>query len=117
MAIEQDPYGTLLNLPEVAERFGIPVTSVRQLLKDGKLLAVRVDGVLYVPEILLATDEPEPVKGLPGLIMLLRDGRFSEEEILRWMFTADDSLPGRPADALAENRMTEVRRRAQALGF
>ncbi|MCW2692032.1 MAG: hypothetical protein JWM67_636, partial [Mycobacterium sp.] len=28
MAIEQDPYGTLLNLPEVAERFGIPVTSV-----------------------------------------------------------------------------------------
>ena len=34
-----------------------------------------------------------------------------------WAFTPDDSLPGTPAAALAENRGTEVKRRAQALGF
>jgi hypothetical protein len=33
------------------------------------------------------------------------------------MFTADDTLPGTPVQALQQNRGTEVRRRAQALGF
>jgi hypothetical protein len=35
--------------------------------------------------------------------------------MLEWLFTADPSLPGTPAQALAENRGTEVKRRAQAL--
>ena len=36
---------------------------------------------------------------------------------LRWLTTADDTLPGTPLQALHENRATEVKRRAQALGF
>ena len=59
----------------------------------------------------------EPVKHLPAVITLLRDGRYSDEEALRWLTTADDSLPGTPLQALRENRGTEVKRRAQALGF
>jgi hypothetical protein len=36
---------------------------------------------------------------------------------LSWLFSADDTLPGTPVQALRANRGTEVRRRAQALGF
>jgi hypothetical protein len=36
---------------------------------------------------------------------------------MRWLFTADDSLPGTPIDAIVERRSTEVNRRAQALAF
>ena len=108
---------TWLPLPDVAERLGIEVTRVRQLLRDGKLIAVRPDesGPLLVPEELLAGDQV--VKGLPGTITLLRDAGYSDAEAITWLFTADDSLPGRPVDALRENRGTEVKRRAQALGF
>jgi len=38
-------------------------------------------------------------------------------EAMRWLFTADDSLPGTPIDAIVKRRSTEVNRRAQALAF
>jgi hypothetical protein len=54
------------------------------------------------------------VKGLPGLLTLLHDRHFDDRECIAWIFT-DDDLPGRPIDALRENRGTEARRRAQAM--
>ncbi|HEU4675675.1 MAG TPA: Rv2175c family DNA-binding protein [Motilibacteraceae bacterium] len=106
-----------LTLPDVAERLGIDVTRVRQLLKERGLVAVRRGerNVLSVPARLVA--EGAVVKGLAGTLTVLADNRFSDEEAVRWLFTPDDTLPGTPADALAENRGTEVRRRAQALAF
>ena len=59
----------------------------------------------------------EIVKGVPGLLTLFSDGGWDDREKLTWLFTADDSLPGRPIDALRENRGAEVKRRAQALAF
>jgi hypothetical protein len=104
-----------LPLPDVADRLGLDVAKVRQLLRERKLIAVRRGGVLQVPA---AFVRPGAIlKGLPGTLTLLFDGGFSEDEALRWLFTSDDSLPGRPVEALAENRGTEVKRRAQALGF
>jgi hypothetical protein len=50
-------------------------------------------------------------------LTLLSDGGFTDEESVRWLFTPDESLPGSPVEALAANRGTEVKRRAQALGF
>ncbi|MHB8341467.1 MAG: Rv2175c family DNA-binding protein [Mycobacteriales bacterium] len=105
-----------LTLPDVATRLGLEVTRVRQLLRDGALLAVRgEDGVLRVPGELLAGDSV--VKGLPGTITLLRDNGFDDAAAVRWLFTEDESLPGAPVRALAANRGREVKRRAQALGF
>jgi len=104
-----------INLPEVSERLGIPVTRVHDLLRDGTLLAVRRAGVVVVPAVFL--DDDEVVRFLPGLIAVLRDGGYRDEEILRWLFTEDDSLPGRPADALHGHRAREVMRRAQAMAF
>ena len=100
---------------EVSERLGIPVTRVHDLLRDGTLLAVRRAGVVVVPAVFL--DDDEVVRFLPGLIAVLRDGGYRDEEILRWLFTEDDSLPGRPADALHGHRAREVMRRAQAMAF
>jgi Rv2175c C-terminal domain of unknown function len=56
------------------------------------------------------------VKGLSGLLTVLHDGGFDDRECIAWLFL-DADLPGRPIDALRENRGSEVKRRAQALGL
>jgi hypothetical protein len=108
--------GQWLSLPEVAGQLGIPAGRVKQLLRDRKLLAVtRPEGMLSVPAAFL--DGHQVVKGLCGTLTLLFDCGFDELEALRWLFTADDSLPGTPIDALVKHRGTEVNRRAQAMAF
>ncbi|WP_459184865.1 Rv2175c family DNA-binding protein [Streptomyces sp.] len=104
-----------LTLPDVAERLGLEVTRIRPLIKEGQLIAVRrgENRVLMVPADFI--DEDKIVKGLAGTLTLLKDDRFSDEEALEWLFTPDPTLPGTPAQALRENRGTEVKRRAQAL--
>ena len=49
--------------------------------------------------------------------MVLQDAGFTDEQAIRWLFTPDDTLPGRPIDALRDGRKTEIRRRASALGW
>ena len=106
-----------LTLPDVGERLGVDATRVRQLLRERHLLARRRGerNVLQVPAEFL--DGAEVLKGLHGTLVVLADSGFSDEEALRWLFAADDTLPGSPIDALRANRGTEVRRRAQALAF
>ena len=108
--------GEWLLLPDVADRLGMPMGRVRQLLRDRRLLAVhRPDGTLAVPAAVL--DGSQVVKGLHGTLTLLCDCGFDDAEALRWLFTADDTLPGTPISAIAEHRRTEVNRRAQALAI
>lgn len=104
----------VLPLPDVAERLDLPVTRVHQLIRDGHLLAVRRNDVLSVPTDFLA--EGAVVKGLSGTVTLLRDNGFDEDEILRWLFAEDETLPGTPIEALRGDRGREVKRRAQAMG-
>lgn len=112
-----EPDVALLPLPDVADRLGVPVTKVRQALRDGQLLAIRRAGVLSVPAVFL-TDDGEVVKGLPGTITVLGDAGFSPDDMLRWLFTQDETLPGgTPIDALRATGGREVKRRAQALAF
>lgn len=112
-----DPGIPVLPLPDVAQRLGQPMTRVRRMLRDGELLAVRRDGVPVVPADFLADGEPAVVKHLLGMLTVLRDAGFSDEEMLRWLFTPDDTLPGTPIAALRSNRGREVKRRAQALAL
>ena len=87
--------GTCLSLPEVADRLGIPRGRIKQLLRDRKLVAVRrPDGTLGVPAAFL--DGDQIIKGLHGTLTLLFDCGFDEPEAVRWLFTADDTLPGTP---------------------
>jgi hypothetical protein len=106
----------LLTLPDVAEALGIQITRAHQLVRDGQLVAIRdTDGVRRVPADFV--QDGVIVKGLSGVITLLRDVRYTDEEIVEWLFREDDSLPGAPIAALRENRGTEVKRRAQAAGY
>ena len=105
----------MLSLTDTAQRMGIGVTGVKQLVKEHKLLAVRTDEGVAVPA--EALDGELPVKHLGAVLTLLHDAGYTPEEALGWLTTPDDSLPGTPFQALHENRATEVKRRAQALGF
>ena len=58
-----------------------------------------------------------PVKGLAGLLTVLHDGGYDDREIIAWLFTSTPTCPGRPIDALRENRGAEVKRRAQAMAL
>ena len=100
---------------EVAEVLGVSPNRVRQLLRDGRLMAVPGSGGSQIPADFLK--DGAILKHLPGLITLLRDGGFSDEEAFDWLFRADDSLPGTPVEALRSNRHSEVSRRAQALAL
>ncbi|GAA3077618.1 Rv2175c family DNA-binding protein [Pseudonocardia yunnanensis] len=105
-----------LPVAEVAQRLNQPVSRVHQLVRDGQLLSFRRDGEVVVPADFLDEDDAV-VKGLSGTITVLRDGGYSDSDILRWLFAEDDSLPGTPVASLREGRHREVKRRAQAMAF
>lgn len=107
--------GEWLTLRETAERLGIKPNRIKQLINEHRILAVRRGGEPMVPAAFIK--DGQVIKGLPGTLTLLSDAGFDDVETVRWLFTADDTLPGTPVDALTENRGTEVRRRAQALAF
>jgi excisionase family DNA binding protein len=100
---------------EVAQTLGVSSNRVRQLIRDGKLMAVPGSGNGRIPADFVQNGEI--LKHLPGLLTVLRDGGFSDEEAFDWLFRADDSLPGTPVEALRGDRHTEVTRRAQALAL
>jgi hypothetical protein len=106
-----------LTLPELADRLGQPVSRVRQLLREGKLVAVErgTPPVKHVPADLV--HDGQLVKGLAGALTVLRDAGYDDEQSLRWLLTDDDAIPGRPVDAMAAGRDTAVKRRAQVLAF
>ncbi len=100
-----------------AAELGVTVSKVRTLIREHQLAAaVPAPGAgQQVPAELVM--DGEIVKGVPGLLTLFSDGGWDDREKLTWLFTPDDSLPGRPIDALRENRGSEVKRRAQALAL
>jgi hypothetical protein len=106
-----------LEPPEVAAALGMSASKVLRLVREHQLAAAvpREGAGQQVPaELLMGGDI---VKGVPGVLTVLHDGGYDDREALAWLFTADDSLPGRPIDALRENRGSEVKRRAQAMAF
>lgn len=109
--------GEWLSWSEVASILEVPVSRVRQLIKEHHLAAaVPTPGAgQQVPAAFL--DGGEIVKGVGGLVTVLHDAGFDDLAIIEWVFTDDPTLPGRPIDALRENRGSEVKRRAQAMGF
>ncbi|MFV0532256.1 MAG: Rv2175c family DNA-binding protein [Cumulibacter sp.] len=104
-----------LTYAQVAERLGVEVKTVRQLVRDGGLLGRGGDDPQRIPADLL----PGGVisKYLRGVISVLRDGGFSDDEALRWLLEQDESLGGAPAWALHHDLHREVTRRAQAMAF
>jgi hypothetical protein len=99
-----------------ARRLGVSEAKVRTMVKAHELAAA-VPGPGRSPQVPAAFLDGELVlKGLPGLLTVLHDGGYDDRECIAWLFL-DDDLPGRPIDALRENRGSEVKRRAQAMSL
>ncbi|WP_240746846.1 Rv2175c family DNA-binding protein [Cryptosporangium phraense] len=112
-----------LTVPEAAERLDVRLTRVHQLVKSGALLAVRRDGVLKLPADLVpdlrseAGQKSNLARHLAGVLTVLKDAGYDSEEALTWLYTPDSTLPEGSAAAALRERPTEIKRRAQALGF
>jgi hypothetical protein len=106
-----------LDWTEAGRRLGVTPAKVRTMIKDHELAGAvpTPGGGPKVPAAFLA-DDGLVVKGLSGLLTVLHDGGYDDRQCIAWLFT-DADLPGRPIDALRENRGSEVKRRAQAMGF
>jgi hypothetical protein len=109
--------GEWLDWSQAGDQLGVSVSKVRQLIREHQLAAaVPAPGAgQKVPAALIM--DGEIVKGVPGLLTVLHDGGYDDRDALIWLFTVDETLPGRPIDALRENRGSEVKRRAQAMAF
>lgn len=105
-----------LDWNETAKVLGVTPAKVRTMIKDHEIAAAvpKPGRAPSVPALFF--QDGLIVKGLSGLLTLLHDRHFDDRECIAWIFT-DDDYPGRPIDALRENRGTEVKRRAQVLGF
>jgi hypothetical protein len=99
-----------------AALLGVTPAQLKTMIRRRELLAVRPapDESARIPA--LFVQDGLVVKGLSGLITVLDDGGYDAVETVAWIFT-DLDLPGRPIDALRENRGSEAKRRAQALAF
>ena len=104
-----------LTVSQVADLMGVSSSRVRQLAREHQVVAVRRDDLREPAVPAECLQDGGIVKGLSGTLILLADHGFDAAESIEWLFTPDESLPGRPIDALREDRGKEVRRRAQAL--
>jgi len=107
-----------LTLPDVAERLGVAVTRVRELIRERQLLAVRreEDGVLQMPAAFLIDGESgeTAIPTLRGTIIVLADAGMDVDGIMRWLLSENDELGEAPVDALRSGKKASVRRVAQA---
>ncbi|MET0589703.1 MAG: Rv2175c family DNA-binding protein [Naasia sp.] len=102
-----------LSLPELSERFELPIGKIRRLVEERHLIALRIDGVLRVPAEFVDADGP--LGDLRGTIIVLGDNGFSDDEAVDWLLGTEESLGTSPVAALRAGRKAEVRRVAQAL--
>ena len=109
--------GDWLDWSQASDLLNVSVSKVRQLIREHQLAAVvpSPGGGQKIPAAMIM--DGEVVKGVPGVLTVLHDGGYDDREALTWLFTHDDTVPGRPIDALRENRGAEVKRRAQAMAF
>lgn len=108
---------TWLTLPDVAERLGLTLSRVRELVREYHLLATprEDDGTLQVPESFLIKGEEgmEAIPTLRGTILVLTDAGLTDDEVMRWLLSDNDELGETPINALRDGRKTLVRRVAQ----
>ncbi|MFS3129739.1 Rv2175c family DNA-binding protein [Nocardioides sp. Bht2] len=102
---------------EAAKALGVSVNQIRTMIREHQLAAaVPVPGAgQKIPALLI--QDGLIVKGVPGLLTVFHDGGRDDRECIEWIFTEQADLPGRPIDALRENRGSEVKRRAQAIAL
>ncbi|WP_062517973.1 Rv2175c family DNA-binding protein [Demequina gelatinilytica] len=108
-----------LTVPDFADRLGTTPSKVREMLREGELLAVRRGErqTIQVPAGVIVDGErgPEVLATLRGTLTLLRDAGMDDAEAAEWLLADEPELGMAPLDALREGRRAHVRRIAQSL--
>lgn len=108
-----------LSVPEAAELQGVSLSDVRAQLKERRLVGVRrgQNKAVSIPAVFVTSEGPRPE--IRGTVTVLSDGGMRDVELLRWLFTPDDTLPvaGSPMDCILAGHKTEIRRRAMETAF
>lgn len=107
------PPAEWLTLPELVEILDEPLGRVRRLIDEHHLIASRRTGVLAVPAIFLV--DGRPLSSLRGTIIVLQDAGFSDDEIIDWLLSEEETLGRTPIAALLAGHKSEVRRIARTL--
>jgi hypothetical protein len=102
-----------LTLPELVEVLGEPLGRVRRFLDEAQLVGSRRDGALKVPAVFIV--DGHPLASLRGTAIVLHDAGFSDDEVIDWLLTTEESIGIPPIEALRAGRKAEVRRVAQTL--
>jgi hypothetical protein len=106
-----------LSLPDLAEQLGETVSTLRQWVRERKLVVIErgTPPVKQVPSDFVSGGRL--IKGLTGALTVLRDAGFSEREAVRWLLTDSPALEGRPVELMAAGRDVAVKRHAMSLAF
>ena len=102
-----------LTLPELVEVLGEPLGRVRRLLDESYLVGSRRDGVLKVPAVFVV--DGHPLSSLRGTAIVLHDAGFSDDAVIDWLLTPEETIGAAPIEALLAGRKSEVRRVARTL--
>lgn len=121
-----------LAVPDFADRLGTTPKAVRSALADDRIVGVKQGQpkVLKIPALFLVPyymANPADVReddgsgkliimpSLRGTIIALRDARLTEDEIMDWLLTEEESLGDSPVNVLIAGNKSAVRRATQAL--
>ncbi|WP_291379065.1 Rv2175c family DNA-binding protein [Demequina sp.] len=108
-----------LSVPECAEVLGVPLSRVRELLRERYLIAVRrgENNALYLPagQIIDGEEGPEVLATVRGTVIVLADAGLSDDVIVEWLTSVHDELDATPLDALRSGKRAPVRRLAQTV--
>jgi hypothetical protein len=102
-----------LTIPDLADALDETPGRVRRLLDEHFLIGSRRNGAFAVPSAFVVDGRPLP--SLRGTIIALQDVAFSDDEVIDWLFTEEETLGRTPIAALLDGHKSEVRRIARTL--
>lgn len=102
-----------LTMPDLVEVLEAPLGRVRRLIDEHYLVGSKRSGVFAVPAVFIVDGHPLP--SLRGTIIALQDAGFSDDEVVDWLLTEEETLGRSPIEALLAGHKSAVRRIARTL--
>lgn len=102
-----------LTMPDLVEVLDEPLGRVRRLIDDHHLIGSRRNGAFSVPAVFIV--DGEPLASLRGTIIVLKDAGFTDDEVIDWLLSDEETMGRSPIAALLAGHKSEVRRIARTL--
>ncbi|MEJ1155278.1 Rv2175c family DNA-binding protein [Microbacterium marmarense] len=102
-----------LTLPDMVELTGESLGRVKRYLDESNIVGTRRNDVFVVPSVFFV--DSAPLSSLRGTIIVLQDAGFSDDEVIDWLLSTEESMGRTPIEALTAGHKSEVRRIARTL--